>query len=286
MTWQQPFIVIDQNQLRRRDAIERVLDDCCRKKLYLLIPDGAFFEFAKGGYLFDTARRSLQTLAPYRELVFSARKITDIMRDELSQRALPATLVQNDTTQFLRSLLEELQRGEETTLRRLADGPAANLMPPALDIWNNHDENRQMVQQLHDELKAEFSNGQLKELRRVPETGVSDWLSSQNGMRYVFQYLKARGADNATAYEMTRTPTVAAGFISATVGLALYWLAFGGLSTASPKELSADLSDIEYIVLGALSRSLATFDRRASIICQAVSKAFETRRLLPKPDSF
>jgi hypothetical protein len=97
----------------------------------------------------------------------------------------------------------------------------------------------------------------------------------------VFQGIKARGADEQAAYELTRTPSVSAGFISAIAGLALDWLAFGGLESTRSPTLSGDLNDIEYVVLGALSHSLATADKRAMLLCEAVANAFEVRRSLP-----
>jgi hypothetical protein len=178
-----------------------------------------------------------------------------------------------------------LELGDETALRKLVDGPVAEMMPPALEVWNNHEENKRLVQGLHDALKAGMPPDQFKALRQSPEEGVSKWLSSADGVRFVFQGLKARGADDDTAYALTRAPSVSAGFLSAMAGLAVYWLAFGGLATAAAKESSGDLNDVEYIVLGALSRSLATSDKRASVICQAVAGAFETRLSLPLPSS-
>ena len=281
MAWRHPFITIDQNQLRHPAAISRALDDCCRDGVHLLLPDGAFLEFSKSGFPFETARRSLELLAPHRELVCSSRKITEMMRDELSQCAPCATLVQDSSTEYLRSLLAEIERGDESVLRKLVDGPVAELMPPALDVWNDHDQNRQMVIGLRDALKKEIPSDQLQVLRRSPERGVADWLSSASGTRLVFQGLKARGADDTTAYALTRSPSVSAGFLSALGGLAVYWLAFGGLESAAAKVSSRDLHDVEYVVLGAMSHSLATADKRTSFLCGAAARALESRRELP-----
>jgi len=105
--------------------------------------------------------------------------------------------------------------------------------------------------------------------------------SSPEGVRFVFQGIKSRGADEEAAYELTRTPSVSAGFISAIAGLALNWLAFGGLEATKARTFSGDLNDIEYVVLGALSHSLATADKRAWLLCESVANAFEVRRSLP-----
>jgi hypothetical protein len=208
------------------------------------------------------------------------------MNDELEQRTSAAKLVQDGATQFLRSILEEVDRSEDTALRRLADGPVAELIPSALETWNNHDRNKQIIQELHDLLQRDITADQFKRLRQSPQTSVAEWLSSAEGVRFVFQGVKARGADDATAYELTRTPSASAGFYSAMSGLAIYWLAFGGLAQVPDKDSSGDLHDIEYIVLGAMSRSLATSDRLAAKICEAVAGAFEVRRSLPTSEQF
>jgi hypothetical protein len=283
MPFPHPFITVDQNQLRFPDRIAQVLDDCCRSGLHVLLPDGAFLEFAKGGCFVDTTRQSLWLLAPYRELVVAGRKIADLAADELQQRAPAAALIHEGTTAFLRSILEELDRSEETALRRLANGPLADLMPAALEVWNNHDQNKLLVRGLHDALKAGMSLDQLSALRRSPDEQVVKWMSSTEGTGFVFQGLKKRGADDATAYQLTRTPSVSAGFLSALSGLSVYWLAIGGIEAAAPEKLSGDLNDIEYVILGALSRKFATTDRRAGAICNGVAQAFKARRELPPP---
>jgi hypothetical protein len=48
-------------------------------------------------------------------------------------------VVQEDSTEFLRSILAELERADQTTLRKLVDGPVAELMPRALEVWNDHE---------------------------------------------------------------------------------------------------------------------------------------------------
>jgi hypothetical protein len=189
MTWQHPCVVIDQNQLRNPDVIKQLLDECRRAGLRLMLPDGAFLEFSKSGYPFDTARRSLQILAPYPEFVCSSRKLADLLRTELQSREPCATLVEETATAFLRSMLAKLEHGDESTLRKLVDGPLAEMMPPALEVWNNHEENKRLIQGIHDQLKADMSSDQLKALRRSPENAPSDWLSSLRGIQFVFQGL-------------------------------------------------------------------------------------------------
>jgi hypothetical protein len=202
--------------------------------------------------------------------------------DELKLRAPVTSLVQHDATKFLRSILAELEGGETTILRRVVDGPVATLVPSSLEAWNEHEKHKRQVVAIQDKIKTAISADQLKALRQSPEDGIAQWLSSRAAMAFVFQGLKARGADDMTAHELTRNPSISAGFFTTLAGLAVYWLAFGGLHSARAKEFSSDMIDISYVVLGALSHSLATSDRRACLICKAVAIAYETRRLLPQ----
>jgi hypothetical protein len=177
MSWQHRFITVDQNQLRDPDATASVLGDCSQNGLRLLLPDGAFLEFSKGSSPIDTARRSLRLLAPYREIVSSSRKIAEMMADELRRGTPCVTLVQKEATECLRSILEELACSDESALRRLIDGPGADLMRSSLEIWNNHDANKRFVIELRAALKAGMSSDQLNALRRSPGTAISGWLS-------------------------------------------------------------------------------------------------------------
>jgi hypothetical protein len=258
-----------------------VLDDCCRHGLHLLLPDGAFLEFGKGDRFFDTARRSLKLIAPYKELIFSARKVADLMAVEFAEQAPASSLIRDDSTAFLRLILEELDRSEEAALRRMADGPVPALLPAALEVWNNHDQNKHYIKVLHDALKADMQPDKLKALRRSPQEGVAKWLCSQAGMAIVFQGLKKRGADDATAYCLTRNPSVSAGFLSGLAGLAVYWISAGGIDSATATQFSGDLNDLEYVILGAFTSKLATDDQRAATICNAVRTAYEVRLNLP-----
>jgi hypothetical protein len=225
----------------------------------------------------------LELLAPYREFVYSSRKLTWLMEDELRERTPAIALVQEDATQFLRTILGELDRGETTTLREVVDGPVATLMPASRRAWSEHGKHKQQVREIYNGIKAVMSADELKALRQSPKKRVSDWLSSRVAAAFVFQGLKSLGLDDATAYEFTRTPNVTTAFLTALAGLAVYWLAFGGFESASPEELSSDLIDMPYVVLGSMSHSFASADRRASLICDAVSRAIESRRCLPQP---
>jgi hypothetical protein len=277
MVWPHPFVTVDQNRLRQADVLAEIAEECRRNRWHILIPDGAFQEFAKGDQFFETATRSLDSIAPYRQLIVMARPIKDLIREVVTSREPSATLVNPATTDYLRSILAAPDTFE-AELRVLADDPVARLMPQALSAWSDHSESKILVLELHDAVKRDMPVPRLKSLRQLGEAATSEYLTSFDGSRFVYQWFIRQGIDSLHALYLAREPNAAAGFASALLGLAIDWLAMGGLASAEPAILSSDFYDIEYIVLGSLSRSLASADRRAMRIRAAIAAAFETRR--------
>jgi hypothetical protein len=156
MTWPHPFITIDQNQFRRADALAETADECRRERLHILIPDGAFQEFAKSERFFDTATRSLKDLAPYRNLIFMARPMKALIAEVLANGERSATLVHQGTTDYLRALLVD-DRTIKNEVQALANGPLERLMSKALASWNGHRESKLLVQGLHNAFKRGMS---------------------------------------------------------------------------------------------------------------------------------
>jgi hypothetical protein len=60
--------------------------------------------------------------------------------------------------------------------------------------------------------------------------------------------------------------------------IGLYWLAFGGLDDAKPESATNDLLDLEYGILGAVSHSLLTTDKRLKVIHQAIRGGYVGRK--------
>ena len=60
--------------------------------------------------------------------------------------------------------------------------------------------------------------------------------------------------------------------------MGLYWLAFGGLEETKPEGVTNDLHDLEYAIVGALSQSLLTADKRLKVIHYAIRSAYLGRK--------
>jgi len=178
-------------------------------------------------------------------------------------------------------ILQELERCEDTAIRNLEAGPNWHLMDSALDDWCNHENLKSLVRQFHDWLKTQIAPGDLKALRREPHVEMRKWIVAPIVTAFVYQLAKRRGAADSVADRLARFPSVTGAFISALFGLAIHWLAFGGIEGADPKELSGDLNDMEYVIFGSLSHSFASLDKRAVAICELVRTAFAYRRQLP-----
>lgn len=278
MDRQHQFIVLDQNVMRDANAISSALDRCCREELQLLIPDVAGFELSKGSRQFDTWRHSLKCLCGYPEFVAVSRQLTKMLAEERQTGRPCETLVDSDLTTLMRQLLDALGRDDTASLRRMVDGPMRRLMPASLAAWSDSENHKLWILAVRDELRRMMSEEALKRLRNSPQEGLADWLSSVDGIRFVFQGLKSRGACDETALLLSTVPSVSSAFISGLAAVGLYWLAFGGLDSALSDKLTNDLLDMEYAVLGSLSVDLASKDRRIGIICRAMSTASCERR--------
>lgn len=272
-----PFIVVDQNQLRQTDAIESALDRCCRENLQLLIPDGAGFEFSKGSDPHQTWICSLHQLAPYAELVVAGRKITEILRDEIKIGIPCVDVTDHGATNIFRRVLHQIAVGDESGVRDLIDGPVTRLMPESLTHWSNHDLNKSMILTIRDSLKSSLAIATIKNLRNHKVDAMIDWLSSVDGVKFVLQGIQSRGASSETALRLAVEPSAVGGFVSGMVSMGLYWLAFNGLDSAKSKALTNDLHDLEYAVLGSLSNSLLSKDKRLNTIHQAIRGGTEGR---------
>jgi len=277
MDRQHQLIVIDQNTLRDSDSIASALDRCCREDLRLLIPEGAGFELSKGSQQFDTWRRSLERLGGYPEFVVVSRKLPDMLVEEIGTGRPCETLIDDDSTTALRQLLDDLNRNDTSSLRRLVDGPMRRLMPASLAAWNNSEQHKQWVIKVRDELSRMMDGEALKELRKSPQDGLVDWLSSVDGIRFVFQGIKSRGATDEGAVLLSSVPSVSGSFVLALAAVGLHWLALGGLDHASSDKITNDLHDVEYAVLGSLSVDLLSKDKRLSTVCRAMSASSHER---------
>ncbi len=272
-----PFIVVDQNQLREADIIASVLDRCCRENLQLLIPEGAGFEFSKGSDPFRTWILSLKPLAPCAEFVVVGKKITEIWRDEIEKGHACTDVIEHGATILFRRKLQQIAAGDESGVRSLIDGPVKQLMPESLAHWSKHGQIKSVIRTHYDSLKSSLTHATIKDLRNAPVDAMIAWLSSADGVRFVFQGIQSRGASSEAALRLAVGPSAIGGFISGMAAMSLYWLAFGGLEAAKPEAITNDLHDLEYAVLGALSNSMLSNDKRLKVIHQAITGGTDGR---------
>ncbi len=182
------------------------------------------------------------------------------------------TIVDDAATELFRNLLRQIDSGNEIALRNLIVGSVMRLMPTSLDHWSNHVKHKVLLRTVRDCLKAQLAATTIKDLRTKTDDAMISWLSSAEGVRFVFQGIQARGASNEGALRLATEPSAYGGFLSGIAAIGLYWLAFGGLDEAKPEAVTNDLHDLEYGILGALSHSLLTADKRLRVIHQAIRR--------------
>lgn len=219
----------------------------------------------------------MQLLAPYAELVAVGRKITDIWRDEIEIGLASADIIEHGATEHFRKILEQIASGDESGIRSLIDGPVKRLMPESLTHCSNHDQNKLLIIGVYDWLRSSLTNSTIKDLRNHTADAMIAWLSSVDGVRFVFQGIQSRGTNTETALQLAIAPSAMGGLVSGMASMGLYWLAFGGLDAAKPEAATNDLLDLEYAVLGTLSHSLLTNDKRLNVIHRAMRGGTEGR---------
>ncbi len=276
-----PFIVVDQNQMRCPDIIAAAMDQCRREQLQVLVPDVAGFEFSKviskGGDPILTWKHSLQSIAPFADQVVLGRKMTDVWKEEINEGVPSVSIVDDGATELFRNLLRQISSGNESGLRDLIDGSVLRLMPTSLDHWSNHDDHKVMLRTVHDSLRSQLAEATIKDLRTRTVDGMVAWLSSADSVRFFFRGIQARGASREAALRLATASSAYGGFLSGMAAISLYWLAFGGLDAAKPEAVTNDLHDLEYGILGALSHSLLTTDKRLKVIHQAIRGGYVGR---------
>jgi len=277
-----PFVVVDQNQMRCAEVIAAAMEQCRQEHLRFLIPDVAGFEFSKilskGGDPFLTWKHSLQSIAPFSGRVVIGRKLSDVWNEEINEGSPSVRIVDDGATERFRNLLCQINSGNESSLRELIDGSVLRLMPSYLAHWSNHEDHKVMLRTVRDSLRSQLTEATIKDLRTRTADGMVAWLSSADGVRFVFQGVQNRGASPETALRLATEPSAYGGFLSGMAAIGLYWLAFGGLEGAKPEDVTNDLHDLEYGILGALSHSLLTADKRLKVIHYAIRSGYLGRK--------
>lgn len=177
-----------------------------------------------------------------------------------------------------RALLRDLAQEEFVKLNEMIDGPVRQLMPASLVVWDDSEEHRRWIVTIRDTLRSTMTDETLKRVRNKPAGALSEWLSSVDGIRFVFQGINSRLGNAVPSLCLASSPSVNASFVSGLAAVAIHWLAFGGLEAAAPAKSTNDLLDIEYATLGSLSVSLLSDDKRLNGVCQAIRTATGERQ--------
>lgn len=278
MLRKQPFIVVDQSRIRDVSTIAAALDRCCRENLQLLLPDGAGFEMSDGSQRLKTWKQSLHVVKDYSEFVSVSRKLSAMLSEELNAGRPCERIVDSHATEETRSILRSLAGDDDSPLRSLIDGPVAEMMPASLDEWSNHEQHKNLILTMVRLLKSEMTDEEVRQLRGDPVNKLGEWLSTINGIRFVFQWLKSCKVNDESALLLCTKPSVSASFATGLAAIAIYWLAFGGIEGKDASDITNDLHDMECSVLGSLSVGLVAEDKRLNRIAEAVSAAVQQQQ--------
>ena len=283
-----PYAVVDQNILRTQRLVDAV--EMCRKEdLRLLIVEGAGFELSKslrdGVDPFRTWKKSLRIIAQKPETIVVGRRLADLRYEEVRTGRPTEDIADVGLTEWFRELLTELSRGDDEGLRSLIDRRARPAMARSFAEMSSPEDFKQEILNARNAMRKILSAVELKDARNDPRGFVPYFFSTKVGVRLVAEQVGAsallHGCGIGTADRLSREPSATAGFITAVLACSLQWLAAGGLEGASPKKISNDFHDLEYAVLGGLSHSLQTNDKKLATVEAAVREGFRARKWSP-----
>ena len=268
------YFVVDQNYLRTLELETLLAAD---PSVRVILPDLAFLEMAKGEHQELTVRQNLRVLAQFPGRVKVARSVGQALRQELDTRkATSGLMAPIASTKIVREVLGCLAADPETAaIKRLLDQPTAHvdwLKRTFLDDEDNKSRALLLVEAIKIDTGAAFARDVRSakasfedRLDFVAEQGPSKLLSALTGSKIGFPLEKAR--------IFLRSKSMLLRYFYLNLWNALDWEAMGRLEGLSPKKVTNDYMDREYVLSATYFDGLLSKDRQ-------VSAAFKALKLL------
>lgn len=277
-----PYVVVDQNTMRDRAALEPVVADAARTGKKLLVIDAAMIEMTKSPSYESTLRASLALLARIADHVSVGRAVPDLLRREhATGMSARGEIVDDVLTGPLREVLRELASGR--------DGPHVAHLLAAIPQHQAHARgqyldaarNKTRVQRFHDVLKEQLKAAQITKPQQIAAVRV-ELLSSEVWASIIEE--SAIGSALCTpeaAATLARSPSVLAHSIIASAALALRWLERRGIETAGDELFTNELMDLDYAVIASFCDRLVSRDQGMLDVCELLRQVAERRATAP-----
>jgi len=273
----EPFLVLDQNVLRDRTRVQSLFDRCDGERIGIIVPDIAGFEWSRGRLPRENWRRGLEFLKSRSDLVYVSPKFTQLARTEIGSGKPSDSIVCPEATRRFRQILTSLAQQEPETLDAIEESFARVPLEDGKQAWGQHDEFKQMVIRAGHLIGQRFTPDDLAEMRRSPTEASLEFLTSERGVKFIFEGLQHFTKDPRKAFALSAVPSVQAAFMSGLAAMALHWQAFGGLESISASKVTNDFLDLAYAVPASFCLELVSDDKRALEMCRAITAGADFR---------
>lgn len=256
--------IVDQNVLRDRAFVGRIIEQATARSELIVLTDLALAELWKHPTAWpESLRRSLEALSEVPSMVAVSFCRGFLLRGERESGRAVTDIINPKGTAFIRELLGKMHRGEHVHFAIQASVCHAQGLAGRQHF--DDAKNRNSLGATIRDWQSLLTRDGLALVRREPESMVE----------VIREYLRrgacedaliGAGYPEATARSLARQPSASAHDFLCSVALALDWIAYGGFEQARITTITNDLSDMEYVLMSTLCRTLETKDARLARI--------------------
>lgn len=271
-----PYIVIDQNCLRDEDILrERVTRARTHGEL-IVLPDTAFIEMTKNAEWELTIKESLRILAKYSAGVVVSYSPGQLLRMERDSGRAHCDIVDHIATPQIRSLLDEIDRGENNFLEIIKP-----LVVDAQAVFRNqklnHEGNRKYVAAAVGFWELSLPMTAIKQLRRNDRKLFCELLASSHVVEMCRISMEGLGWAAGSSSYLASSPSVTSHNFLCIAALGLRYVADGGIEGKSAEKVTNDVADLDYLLMATFCKELLTKDQKLNELYENVCAAIEYR---------
>ena len=275
-----PFIVLDQNALRKPDLMGPAIERAYRSGAHLLILDIAVLEMMKHPSRWEeTARHSLASLVGCREQVSIGRGVPALMKEERTT-GVPAlgSLIDQELSAPFRELLAEFQNPAGGPYLAYLRSRIADTQKRIIEAqYLQHDANKRTLQGFRDIWKAFLPHS--ADRKRVREN-IDDQLRilvHPTLTRQLEQLLLEGGHHVRHAQRIAFDRSVSSHWMLALLATSFRWFLDQGLDTLAAPKATNEIIDVDYITIGSLCSELISKETNVNETAALVRAAAEIR---------
>ena len=268
--------VVDMNILKREERIIPVLEAAVRNQSPVLLPEALLFEGVKGRDWEAGLRDTLRYVARFRQpIVGFARRIRHLVEHERRTGTVIVDIAYREQESRMAGILDDVRSGTRTTFDEIRrENPEASDIIPRGD----DEDDKAIVLAEIERVRGSLSPELQKRLRVISDDDLPAMILSRPERTHELENrLRRRAYSEAVIESISGGASVTAHQYLAALGLALWWIANGGASTARPKTMANDVRDLEYLVLAMACTDLVTDDGKLKTLYRTLRLATKIR---------